>query len=235
MKELLRTNDPVRLSWVQAMLASAGIEAVILDTHTSIIEGSIGAIPRRLMVRADDETRPRRAERDRRAGMSLDAALIATSDDTLLGGRVRLRQPLDGYRVAIDPVLLAAAVPAARKTVLDIGCGIGAASLCLAARVPGCRIAGIERERELARLARDNIAANDLAARRSVIAGDLLHRPAALEPGSFTHVMANPPFLERRAPRRRRSRRARRPRSKARPISPLGSISRSPCCATRAC
>ena len=59
MRELLRTTDTVRLSWLQAMLASAGIEAVILDTHTSIIEGSIGAIPRRLMVHDDDETRAR--------------------------------------------------------------------------------------------------------------------------------------------------------------------------------
>jgi Putative prokaryotic signal transducing protein len=59
MRELLRTNDSVRLSWLQAMLASAGIEAVVLDTHTSIIEGSIGAIPRRLMVQDDDEQRAR--------------------------------------------------------------------------------------------------------------------------------------------------------------------------------
>ena len=59
MRELLRTNNSVRLSWLQAMLASAGIETVILDTHTSIIEGSIGAIPRRLMVHEDDERRAR--------------------------------------------------------------------------------------------------------------------------------------------------------------------------------
>jgi hypothetical protein len=57
MRELLRTNDSVRLSWLQAMLASAGIEVVILDTHTSIIEGSIGAIPRRLMVADEDHFR----------------------------------------------------------------------------------------------------------------------------------------------------------------------------------
>jgi hypothetical protein len=57
MKELLRTNDPVRLSWLQALLAGAGIETIILDAHTSIIEGSIGAIPRRLMVGADDHRR----------------------------------------------------------------------------------------------------------------------------------------------------------------------------------
>jgi hypothetical protein len=54
MKELLRTNDAVRLSWLQALLAGAGIETVILDTNTSIIEGSIGAIQRRLMVTEDD-------------------------------------------------------------------------------------------------------------------------------------------------------------------------------------
>jgi hypothetical protein len=54
MKDLLRTNDAVRLSWLQALLAGAGIESVILDTNTSIIEGSIGAIQRRLMVTEDD-------------------------------------------------------------------------------------------------------------------------------------------------------------------------------------
>ena len=64
MRELLRTNDAVRLSWLQAMLASAGIEAVILDTHTSIIEGSIGAIPRRLMVPDEDEARARAVLKD---------------------------------------------------------------------------------------------------------------------------------------------------------------------------
>ncbi len=57
MKELLRTNDPIRLSWAQALLASGGIEAIVLDTHTSIIEGSIGAIPRRLMVSDGDHAR----------------------------------------------------------------------------------------------------------------------------------------------------------------------------------
>ena len=59
MKLLLRTNDSVRLSWAQALLAAEGIEAVVLDTHTSIVEGSIGAIPRRLMVADDDHARAR--------------------------------------------------------------------------------------------------------------------------------------------------------------------------------
>ena len=60
MKELIRTNDPVRLSFLSALLADAGIEAVVLDTHTSILEGSIGALPRRLMVREEDALRAAR-------------------------------------------------------------------------------------------------------------------------------------------------------------------------------
>jgi putative signal transducing protein len=64
MRELMRTNDTVRLSWLQALLAAAGIEAVVLDGYTSIMEGSIGAIPRRLMVRETDELRARTVIRD---------------------------------------------------------------------------------------------------------------------------------------------------------------------------
>lgn len=57
MKELLRTNDVVRLSWAQALLRDAGIDSVVLDQHTSLVEGSIGAIPRRLMVAEQDHQR----------------------------------------------------------------------------------------------------------------------------------------------------------------------------------
>ena len=59
MKELLRTNDPVRLSFVEALLSAAGIESVMLDQHTSIVEGSIGAIQRRIMVADRDYGRAR--------------------------------------------------------------------------------------------------------------------------------------------------------------------------------
>lgn len=57
MQELLRTNDPVRLSWAQALLSGAGIESLVLDHHTSLVEGNIGAIPRRLMVAERDHKR----------------------------------------------------------------------------------------------------------------------------------------------------------------------------------
>jgi len=57
MKEVLRTNDPVRLGWAQVLLRDAGIDSIVLDQYTSLMEGSIGAIPRRLMVAARDYAR----------------------------------------------------------------------------------------------------------------------------------------------------------------------------------
>jgi len=59
MKELLRTNDPVRLSWLQSLLGDSGIDSLILDHHTSLVEGSIGAIPHRLVVADRDYRRAR--------------------------------------------------------------------------------------------------------------------------------------------------------------------------------
>ncbi|BBK31056.1 tRNA1(Val) A37 N6-methylase TrmN6 [Stella humosa] len=124
-------------------------------------------------------------------------APLAVTDDTLLEGRVKLRQPRDGYRVAIDPVLLAAAVPAAAgEMVLDVGTGVGAAALCLAWRVPGCRVVGLELQRQLGQLASRNIDANGFDDRASVVIGDLQRPPPRLAPTSFTHVMANPPYME---------------------------------------
>ena len=64
MVELLRTTDPARLSWLQALFADAGIPLVVLDTHTSIMEGSISAIPRRVMVADDDAHQARRLLRE---------------------------------------------------------------------------------------------------------------------------------------------------------------------------
>ncbi len=58
--ELVRTNDPVLISWIQALLADAGVEALVLDAYTSMVEGSIGAIPRRLMVLHEDVEAARR-------------------------------------------------------------------------------------------------------------------------------------------------------------------------------
>jgi hypothetical protein len=54
MRELMRTNDPVLLSWLTSLLSDAGIESIVFDGYTSVMEGSIAAIQRRLMVDDDD-------------------------------------------------------------------------------------------------------------------------------------------------------------------------------------
>ena len=125
-----------------------------------------------------------------------DLPTLEQTLDHLLGGRVQLRQPARGYRVAIDPVLVAAAVPAAAgETVLDAGAGSGAASLCLATRLPACRIVGLELQPGLQRLARQNVALNDLEGRVEMVQGDLGRPPPRLAATSFDHVMTNPPYL----------------------------------------
>jgi tRNA1(Val) A37 N6-methylase TrmN6 len=118
---------------------------------------------------------------------------IETTEDTLLGGRVRLLQPARGYRVAIDPVLLAAALPAAlRGRVADLGCGVGAAALCAAVRLADARVVGIERDPAIADLARQNVARNDLTPRVEIVTADI--RAAGAD--AFDAVIANPPYLE---------------------------------------
>lgn len=114
--------------------------------------------------------------------------------DRLLGGRVTLRQPTSGYRVAIDPVLLAAAAPGTDGRVLDVGCGVGAAAICLSTRLPACRVTGLEMQAELAALARENAAENGLAERIEIVTGDLLDPPAELMPPPYDGVIANPPY-----------------------------------------
>ncbi len=122
---------------------------------------------------------------------------IPTTDDTLLDGAVIFRQPADGYRAAIDPVFLAAAVPDSVKgRVLDLGCGAGAAMLCLARRRDDLTVVGLERDPDLAELAAANSEANQFGTRATVVQGDLLQPPPKLIVASFDAVIANPPYME---------------------------------------
>ena len=114
------------------------------------------------------------------------------SDDKFLCGRLRLLQPVQGYRAATDPVLLAAACPAEPgQSVLDLGCGAGAAALCLGARVPGLTLAGLELQPAYADLARRNAERNGIPV--EVHEGDLARIPKPLR-RDFDHVIANPPY-----------------------------------------
>jgi len=117
--------------------------------------------------------------------------------DAFLGGRLTLCQPARGYRAGVDPVLLAAATPARPgQSVLDLGCGVGAALFRLAARVPGLDLTGVELQPDYAALARDNAAENGIAAR--IEAADLRALPRALRDRAFEQVIANPPYFDRR-------------------------------------
>jgi len=117
------------------------------------------------------------------------------SRDAFLCGRLHLWQPLRGYRAATDPVLLAAACPAQTgQSVLDLGCGAGAAAFCLAARVPGLTLHGLEVQPAYATLARRNAADNGIPFQVQI--GDLAAMPDALKIG-FDHVIANPPYYPR--------------------------------------
>jgi len=118
----------------------------------------------------------------------------AVTEDRFLGGSVIVRQMERGFRAGLDAVMLAAAVPArAGEEVLELGAGAGTASLCLARRVEGVRIAGIEIDAGLAALANANAEANRMIARVAFVAADALALPAELR-RPFDHVFCNPPF-----------------------------------------
>ena len=117
-----------------------------------------------------------------------------------LGGRVTAWQPVNGYRAGVDPVLLAASLPAGSgQTALELGCGVGVASLCLMARVPGLAVTGLELQPEYAGLARRNAADNAIekSTRFEVLTGDLTALPDVLRQQQFDHVFANPPYFLR--------------------------------------
>ena len=118
---------------------------------------------------------------------------MLTTDGTLLGGRVRYSQPADGYRTGIEPVLLAASVPARPgQRILEGGVGAGAGLLCLACRVPGVLGVGIEIDPAMAALARTNIEANG----RSELTVETADLGAWQASQTFDHAFSNPPWHE---------------------------------------
>tara|TARA_R110002096_G_scaffold8802_3_gene35753 strand:- start:6229 stop:6972 length:744 start_codon:yes stop_codon:yes gene_type:complete len=120
---------------------------------------------------------------------------METSLDSFLDGRLRIAQPVNGYRAATDPVFLAASVPVqAGQSVLDVGCGVGVATLCLNTRVSGLDLVGVEIQSEYAELARENAVRNDVQV--VVENSDLATLSADFRTQVFDHVMTNPPFFE---------------------------------------
>ncbi|MDA8747194.1 methyltransferase [Litoreibacter sp.] len=127
-----------------------------------------------------------------------EAAVVFLPDDLtrdkFLDGKLHIWQPKGGYRAATDPVLLAAACPAdPGESVLDIGCGVGTAALCLSTRIAGLHLYGLELQPDYADLARQNAAANGIT--MEVEQGDLTNMPAQFKDRMFDHVIMNPPFF----------------------------------------
>lgn len=119
------------------------------------------------------------------------------SEDRVLDGRVRLRQPARGYRAGLDAALLAAACDARPgDRVIEAGCGVGGALLAAAARRPEARFIGVERDPEALALAQTNIALNGMTDRVEVLAGDVALRFSALGLQPFDAAIANPPFFD---------------------------------------
>lgn len=128
--------------------------------------------------------------------MTAEFADTDLTRDAFQGGLLYLYQPRHGYRAGVDPVLLAAATEAkSGDRVLELGCGAGAASLCLARRVEGLSLTGVELQPAYAALAARNAKANDLSL--TVINADLRALPMDLRQQQFDHVIANPPYFDR--------------------------------------
>lgn len=119
----------------------------------------------------------------------------AVTLDNFLDGKLRIYQPKVGYRAATDPVLLAAAIPAkSGQTVLELGCGVGTAIMCLSHRVPGLVLHGVELQKAYKNLAIRNVQENNLSI--DITCADIMDLPSNLREMSFDQVMANPPFYD---------------------------------------
>jgi tRNA1(Val) A37 N6-methylase TrmN6 len=204
MRELVRTNNAVLVTAIDALLKGAGIPHQVLDQHMSVLEGSLGILPRRILV--DDERHDEARALLEDAGLAhelrpLPPGQVAdTTDDAVLGGRLRLVQQRRGHRIGHDAILLAAATGAhTGDHIVDLGAGVGAAGLALAIRVPDASVTLVEIDPALAALAAKNVERNGLSARVRVARLDVSASAdafvaAGLEPGSADRVMMNPPF-----------------------------------------
>lgn len=115
------------------------------------------------------------------------------TEDTILGGRLPIRQPARGYRVNLDTILLAAAVEApSGARLMEAGCGVGAGLLAIAKRSENTHLVGLERDANIAAIARENVANNAMSSRIEIRIGDALDRNA--DWGVFDGVFVNPPY-----------------------------------------
>ncbi len=123
--------------------------------------------------------------------------MVDATDDDFIGGRLKLLQPVKGFRAGVDSVMAAAAVPAhAGDTVLDVGAGVGVISLTLAKRVNGLRITALEKSHDHYELLQQNIDRNQMTGHVTPLQADIFDQLKWPEPNSFHHVVTNPPYYQ---------------------------------------
>jgi tRNA1(Val) A37 N6-methylase TrmN6 len=203
-RELVRTNNAVLISAIEALLDGADIPHVVLDQHMSVLEGSLGILPRRILV--DDEHQDTARQLLEDAGLAHELRPHSrepssdVTDDAVLGGRLHLLQKRRGHRVGHDAILLAAATSARQGDhAVDLGAGVGAAGLALAARIGDIAVTLVEIDPELAALAAQNIVRNGLDRQVHVANFDVTAPPEEFEAagialGAADRVLMNPPF-----------------------------------------
>jgi tRNA1Val (adenine37-N6)-methyltransferase len=117
------------------------------------------------------------------------------SHDSLLGGRLTVRQPRRGYRFSIDALLLAAHCrPKPRQRIIDLGTGCGVVAMLLAWRHPHVTLCGVELQPELAAAAMANVRDNALEQRVKIVTGDMLAFRGEGFPVPVEWVVSNPPY-----------------------------------------
>ena len=178
MHELVRTKNAVLITAIEALLKGAEIPHVVLDQHMSVLEGSLGMLPRRIVVDQEYWEAARQLLQD--AGLAHELRPVSggpkpeTTDDAVLGGRLRLKQKKKGHRVGHDAILLAAATDAQPgDRVVEFGAGVGAAGLALAVRCPGRDVTLVEIDPELSDIAAQNIVLNGLDQRARAVTLDV--------------------------------------------------------------
>ncbi len=121
------------------------------------------------------------------------------SIDDFLGGKIKLKQLLNGYRATSDAVTLSAAVNKLKNnaTILDVGSGTGAVSLCLAARFKNIKITGIELQNENVEIANENSELNNFSDRVKFFQGNIFDNNNVFAKQGFDCVISNPPFMDR--------------------------------------
>jgi tRNA1(Val) A37 N6-methylase TrmN6 len=188
MRELTRTNDPVFLSYLIAELKSEGIEHLVLDAFASTLLAPMNATAlQRIMVDEDDYWQA--------WGVLVEAEEQVT-EDTFLDGRLVMLQPKEGFRVSIDPIILAATVPVSSgDRVLDVGTGSGAAALALLVREPWAWVTGIDIQEKMIALANRSAVRNRMQERVNFVVSDVIAGVPDDQVGAFDHVMSNPPFF----------------------------------------